>query len=107
MSLDLSIGYYHIWLNKNESKLWTISLPWEKCCYKNLPIGVANSPDILQQKMNDLYHGFGFICAYIDNIWVLTKRDNTDHVQKLGLSINKLKVKVLKCNIEKLIFSQI
>ena len=33
--------------------------------------------------MNDLYHGFEFICAYIDELLVLTKRNWTDHVQKL------------------------
>ena len=36
-----------------------------KYCYKRLPIGVANSPEILQHKMNDLFHGFEFIHAYI------------------------------------------
>ena len=29
-------------------------------------MGVANSPEILQQKMNDLFQGFEFIRAYID-----------------------------------------
>ena len=40
-----------------------------------------------------------FIRAYIDVIFILTKVDRTDHVQKFELTLNKLKVKGLKYNI--------
>ena len=56
---------------------------------------VSNLPDIFQQKMNDLFHGFEFIRAYIDNILILTKGYWTDHVQNLELKINKLNGKDL------------
>ena len=56
---------------------------------------VSNSPDIFQQKMNDLFHGFEFIRAYIDNLLILTKGYWTDHVQNLELTLNKLKEKDL------------
>ena len=56
------MGYDHIQLRENTSKLCAIIPPWEKC-YKNQLMGVANSPDIFQQKMNDLFHGFEFIRA--------------------------------------------
>ena len=58
MSLDLNMGYYHIRLSKNSSNLCTIIIPWVKYRYKRLPMGVANFPDIFQQKMNDLFHVF-------------------------------------------------
>ena len=51
--------------------------------------------------MNDLYHGLEFIRAYIDDLLISIKRDWTDHVHKLELTINKLKEKGLKYNIEK------
>ena len=57
-SLDLNMGYYHIRLRKNTSDLCTIIIMWVKYRYKRPQVGVANSPDILQQKMNDLFHGF-------------------------------------------------
>ena len=44
-----------------------------------------------QQKMNDLFRRFEFILAYIDYLLILTKRDWTDHIQKLKLTLNKLK----------------
>ena len=51
--------------------------------YDNYPIGKlllkistngdCKSPDIFQQKMNELFHVFEFICAYINYLLVLTK----------------------------------
>ena len=61
---------------------------------------IDNFSDIFQQKMNDLFHGFEFIHAYIDKILILTKGYLTDHVQKFQSMLNKMKGKVLKCNIE-------
>ena len=70
MSLDLKMGYYHIPLSKNKSNLCKIILPWGKCCYKNLPMGVANLLDVFQKKMNDLFHGFESLRAYIDDLLI-------------------------------------
>ena len=72
--------------------------------YKRLPMGVANSLDIFQKKMNDLFHGFEFICANIDDLLILTKGDWKDHIQKLELTLNKLKEKGLQKNNEKSFF---
>ena len=69
-------------------------------------MGFANSPDIFEQKMNDLFHGFEFIRAYIDDLLILTKGDWADHLQKLELTLNKVKEKLLKCNIENSFFGQ-
>ena len=57
VSLDLNMVYYHIQLRSNASSLCTIILPWGKYHYKRLPMGIANSPEIFQQNMNDLFHG--------------------------------------------------
>ena len=75
--------YYHIQICENVSNLFTIIIPREKYHYKRLPVGVANSPEILQQKINDLFHGFEFICAYIYKLLIITAVDWTYHVQKL------------------------
>ena len=56
---------------------------WGKYRYKRLPMGVANSPDIFQQKVNDLFHRSEFIRAYIDNMLILTKGYWKYHIQKL------------------------
>ena len=45
MSLYLNMGCYHIRLIKNVSKSCTINIPWGGCCYKLLPMGIANLPE--------------------------------------------------------------
>ena len=74
--------------------------------YKRLPMGFTKSPENFQKKMNDLFHGFGFIYTYINGLLILTKGYWTDHIQKLELTLNKLKGKGLKCNIENYFFGQ-
>ena len=99
MSIDLNMGYYHILLIKNASNICAIILLWGKYCYKNLPMRVTNSQYIFQPKMNDLFHGFKFIRAYI--------YECTYHLKKIKLTIHKLKEKGLKLNIQKSFFVQI
>ena len=53
-ALDLNMGYYHIELTPASSQLCTIVLPWGKYEYWKLPMGLCNSPDIFQEKMNEL-----------------------------------------------------
>ena len=82
-SLDLNMGYYQSNLAKMQV-IYVISFSLgEKNCYKRLTTRVAHSPDIFQQKMNDLFHGFGFIHAYMDKFLISTKGNLEDHVQKL------------------------
>ena len=101
------MGYCHIQISENASNLYTIILPWSKYCYKGLPLGVDNSPENFQRKMEDLFHVFEFIREYIDDFLILIKRYWTYHVHKLELTLNKLKNYVIKCNIEKSFFGQI
>ena len=60
-SLYLNMGYYHIRISKQASNLCTIILPWGKYRYKRLPMGVSNSPEIFQEKVNKMFRGFEFI----------------------------------------------
>ena len=65
--------YYHIQLIKNKCNVCTIIIPWGKYHYTRLTMGIDNSSDILQQNMNDLFHEFEFIRAYIDELLITTK----------------------------------
>ena len=105
-SLDLNMGYYHIRISKQASNLCIITLPWRKYRYKQVPVGVSNSPDIFQEKMNEMLRGFGFIGAYIYDLLIIKKIDWSDHLEKLEITLQKIKYSGLKCNIEKLSFGQ-
>ena len=54
MALDLIMVYYTISLDPDASKICTIIFPWGKYSYKRLPMGIAGSPDIFQEKMSNL-----------------------------------------------------
>ncbi len=45
-ALDLNMGYYTIRLDPDASKICTIIFPWGKYSYKQLPMGIAGSPEV-------------------------------------------------------------
>ena len=51
------MGYYHIKLSDTAKELCTITTQWGKYEYQWLPLGLFNSPNIFQEKMNDLLDG--------------------------------------------------
>ena len=56
-SLDLTLKYYHITLCRISWKLCTVELPWGKFEYQKLPMELCKSPDIFQDKINELFNG--------------------------------------------------
>ena len=81
-SLDLNMGYYHIELTPESSRLCTVVLPWGKYEYLRLPMGLCNSPDIFQEKMSELMAGLDFARAYIDDLLVVTQGNFTTHLDQ-------------------------
>ena len=82
-SLELNMVYYHIRLSDQASNLCTIILPWGKYKYKRLPMGICNSPEIFQEKMNKIFRGFEFIRSSIDDLLIITKVYWSDNLNKL------------------------
>ena len=95
------MGYYCIRLSKESSNLCTVILLWVKYRYKRLTLGVSNSLDIFQEKMKEMFHGFEFIQAYINDLLMIAKGDWSNHLKKLKLILKKLEDNRLKCDIEK------
>jgi hypothetical protein len=100
-ALDLNMGCCHIELSESAKELCTIAAQWGKYECQCLPMGLCNSPDIFQEKMNDLLDGLDTVRVYIDDILHLTKgtwEDHLDgleevfcHLQKAGLKANAKK----------------
>jgi hypothetical protein len=67
-ALDLNMGYYTIGMDPEASKICTIIFPWGKYSYKQLPIGIAGSPDIFQGKMSELMNSLEYLRAYLDSL---------------------------------------
>ena len=62
--------------------------PVGKYHYKRLTMGVRNSLEISQQKMNDLFQGFKFIRAYMDELLISTKRRLDRSCTEIGTNFN-------------------
>ena len=105
-AIDLNMGYYHINLSPESRQLCTIVLPWGKYSYNKLPMGLCNSPDIFQEKMNELFAGFEEVLVYIDDILIVTKGSFADHVEKLERALLLLRDAGLKVNVKKSFFAQ-
>ena len=54
-----------------------------------------------------MFHGFEFIQAYIDNLFMISKGDWYDYMETLELPVQKIKDNGLKYNIKKSFFGQI
>ena len=72
-SLDLNMGYYIIRLDADSQKICTIILPWGKYSYLRLPMGIAGSPDLFQEKMSGLMEDLDYVRTYLDDLLMLAK----------------------------------
>ena len=77
------MGYYTIRLDPDASKICTVIFPWGKYFYKRLPMGIAGSPDIFQEKMLELMESLEFVRAYLDDLLCISKLSLEDHLDKL------------------------
>ena len=107
-ALDLSMGYYHIPLDKQSQKLCTTILPWGKYSYAKLPMGLSCSPDIFQSIMNELLGDLPYVLVYIDDILILNNKTETadDHIAKIEHVLRRLEKAGFVVNLRKSFFMQ-
>jgi hypothetical protein len=82
-ALDLNMGYYTIRFDPDASKICTIIFPWGKYSYRQLPMGIAGSPDIFQGKMLELMESLEYVRAYLDNLLCISKLSLEDYLENL------------------------
>jgi Cdc6-like AAA superfamily ATPase len=107
-ALDLSMGYYHIPLDKEAQELCTTILPWGKFSYAKLPMGLCNSPNIFQAIMNELLGDLSYVLVYLDDILILNTKDETtdDHLRKIKEVLARLENVGFAVNLRKSFFMQ-
>ncbi len=89
-ALDLNMGHYTIRLDPDAQKICTIILPWGKYSYLRLPMGVACSPDIFQERMSGLMQQLEYVCVYIGDLLILMNHTFDEHLQKLQVVLHRL-----------------
>jgi hypothetical protein len=98
------MGYYTLRLDPDASKIWTIIFPWGKYLYKRLPISIAGSPDIFQEKMSELMETLEYVRAYLDDLLCISKLSLEDHLEKLEEVLRQICDAGLKANAAKSTF---
>jgi hypothetical protein len=89
-ALDLNMGYYTIRLDPDASKICTIIFSWGKYSYKQLPMGIAGSPDIFQGMMSELMKSLEYVRAYLNDLLFISKLSLEDHLEKLEEVLRQL-----------------
>jgi RNase H-like domain found in reverse transcriptase/Reverse transcriptase (RNA-dependent DNA polymerase) len=82
------------------------SLSFREVRMQRLPMGLCNSPDIFQEKMSELFDGYEFVRAYIDDLLTLTKGTFKDHLEKLERVLYRWRQAGLKINGNKSFFAK-
>ena len=69
-------------------------------------MGLCNSPDIFQEKMNELFAGLDYVRTYIDDLLCISNGTYEDHLDKLDKVLSILKKSDFKINANKSFFCQ-
>ena len=69
-------------------------------------MGLCNSPDIFQEKMNELFNDLEYVRAYNDDLLIISNSSFEDHLNKVKIVLKKLKAAGFKINAEKSKFAR-
>ena len=105
-AIDLSMGYYHIPLDEESQQLCTTILPWGKCRFKKLPMGVATAPDIFQSIIDEMLGDLDYVRAYIDDVLIISDGTFEDHMTKLSVVLQRLQTAGFRANVRKCFFAK-
>ena len=67
---------------------------------------LCNSPDIFQEKMNELFYALKYVRAYIDDLLIIGNGNFEHYLNKVKIVLKKLKSAAFKINADKLIFAR-
>ena len=104
-AIDLSMGYYHIPLDKHSQGLCGTVMPWGVYKYKVLPMGICNAPDIFQSIMMRLLGDLDYVHVYIDDILITSSESYSDHINKLQQVLARLDKAGFRANVRKCTFA--
>jgi hypothetical protein len=96
--------YYTFRLDPDASKICTIIFTWRKFSYKQLPMGIADSPDTFQGKMLELMESLEYVRAYLDDLLCISKLSLHNYLEKQEEGLRQLCEAGLKVNAAKLTF---
>ena len=67
-------------------------------------MGLCNSPDIFQDKMNEAFNDLEYIRAYIDDLIIISNSNFEDHLNIINIVLKNLKAGAFNINADKSFF---
>ena len=92
------MGYYTIRLSPASQDMTTIITEFGKFRYNRLPMGMCDSRDIFQAKVDKLLGDIEVVKTYINDILVLSKDCFGNHIEHLIMIFSRLRDSGLKVN---------
>ena len=68
-------------------------------------MGLCNSPDIFQEKMNKLFYGLNHVRTYTNDLLIICNESLEEYSKKIDKALSKLKSVGFKVNAEKSFFA--
>ena len=90
------MGHYNIRHSPSGQDMTTIVTEFGKFKYNSLPMGMCDSGDISQAKVNELLGDTKGIDIYINNILVLSKNSFYKQICQLRIIVGRLRAASLK-----------
>ena len=69
-------------------------------------MGLYNSPDIFQEKMNKSFNGLEYVRTYIDDLLIISNKTFEDQINELDKALSKINQKEFNVNAEKSFFAR-
>ena len=88
--LDLASAYHQVELEEASQEIVTLNTPQGLYRPVRLPFGIANSPAIFQNIMDQVLHGLPGVVCYLDDILVIGENDE-QHLKNLQNVFERLK----------------
>ncbi|XP_037509143.1 uncharacterized protein K02A2.6 [Rhipicephalus sanguineus] len=102
-TLDLTQAYNQLPLDNESKKLTVINTHKGLFCFNRLPFGISSAPAIFQRHMDSLFKDLPGVQAYLDDIIVAEKRNDTSLLKQV---LQRLRDYGLRLNIKKCTFRQ-
>ena len=101
MTLDLNMGYYTIELSPKIRDITTIINVFWKLRYIRAPMGLYDSGDMIQSKVDEIFSDMEGVNMFIRNILVLGKGRFYQHIYHPRFIFDRLSYSVIKVNTTK------
>jgi len=100
-TVDMNMGYWTIPMCPESQRICTIILTCGKFSYERLPMGLAPSPDVYQEKMSLLFIDLEEVKVYFDDILVLRFDSFEDPLLNLQVVLTCIRKANLQVNVTK------